>query len=107
MTVVPAEHAAKIENIIGAAPIELPTALTHSEFTDWLRSEDMDGRLVNFLAQRDDCAGATPSQWVRLARLGNSEWFCELSSDARRAISLGIIGQQAFNAYVNWLVPSV
>lgn len=95
------------ETVIGSMVATTPTFHTHREFVDWLRLKNEDGQLANFLAQRNDCAGATPNQWSMLAHLGNDERFREVPSEKRRELTIGIIGQKAFTAYLNWLVPSV
>ena len=83
------------------------SAPTHAEFVAWARTQEtVDDRIVDFLASRDDCAGATPAEWTRLATIGATPWFKALLGDRRRAITIGVVGEAAFNAYQDWAIET-
>lgn len=81
-------------------------AHSHIEFVDWARANGVDDRIIDFLASRDDCAGTSAAAWVRLGRTGASAWFRGLPEDQRRTISRGLIGDDAFRIYVEWVLDN-
>ena len=97
-----------IDNAIAASssPTYSYVNASHAEFVDWLRTSGHDGRIVDFLAQREDCADAAPAAWARLAKVGQSAWFKALPQEQRRSVSRSIIGETAFAAYVEWVLAT-
>lgn len=94
-----------VEKIIELANVTIPSVTgSHAEFVDWERSQGMYPRMVAFLAQREDGAGATPRQWTQLDQVRRRDDFKALPDDQRRAVSRGIVGDEAFDAYVGWLI---
>lgn len=75
----------------------------HDEFVDWLRTERDNSQIVDFLAQRQDTAGATPRQWAVLNRMVTKDDYLRLNDEQRRQVVVGILDQQAFDAFDSWL----
>ncbi len=98
-----------IDNAIAAS--DVPTyrhvGHTHAEFVDWARTAGVDGRIVDFLADREDCADTAPAAWVRLGTVGKSDWFKALPEDQRRAVTIGLVGDRGFKAYVAWMLDQL
>ena len=83
----------------------VPVHPTHDEFVAWARTQDgIDTRIVDFLADRIDCAGSTPADWMRVAKMGRTPWYAMLTGPQRTAILVGIVGQDATNAFMDWAV---
>lgn len=104
MTQIPAEAMTLVSAAIDATPIFVDVTTSHVEFLDWAQANGMDPKIHAFLAQRDDGAGASPRQWMQLSEVGTSPWHPGLPEDVRRAITRSIIGEDAFRAYVTWVV---
>ena len=77
---------------------------THHEFLDFARANGMDEKLLEFLESRGDLAGASPAQWMRLSNVGQQDWHPELHEGVRRQISIFILGREAFDNYVVWVL---
>lgn len=92
--------------VVAAFPMTfVPVQPTHDEFIAWARTQDgIDMRIVDFLADRVDCAGSTPADWMRVARMGRTPWYAMLTGPQRTAILVGIVGQEATNEFMDWAV---
>lgn len=102
MTAIPPLVAA----VVAAFPMTyVPVTATHDEFIAWARTQDgVDTRIVDFLANRIDCAGSTPADWMRLARMGMTPWFATLPGFQRTSITVGVVGKEPANAFMDWAV---
>lgn len=76
----------------------------HADFLEYARDNGMDQRLLAFLTERGDLAGATPNAWMRLTNVGQQEWHGGLSSDTRQQITMAVIGREGYNNYVDWVI---
>lgn len=115
MTITTAQPTPALIAGIDAALVQAPRyahiGQTHAEFVEWLRSDEICDRVydraVDFLTQRGDCAGSSPAAWTRLVSLGRTHWFAKVPAEQRSTISRFIIGDQAFDAYVAWLLDGL
>lgn len=80
------------------APIEF----THAEFIDWAKANNFCKRLLAFLEDQGNFAGASPKSWQDLSRVGQTDEFKAQPSDFRRSFTIGTIGLKAYNVYVMW-----
>lgn len=81
---------------------------TPAEFLAWGRETgNLCERLAAFIEERGDLAGGAPAAYVRLSHVGKSTWFTDLPGDQRRVISNALLGDQAFEAYVEWVVSNI
>lgn len=83
-------------------PIVTAITASHAEFVDWARTSGHDGRIIDFLANREDGAGAIPRQWSQMSQAMKNADYQALRPDQKRGIAVSMIGQEAFDAYVAW-----
>lgn len=91
------------ESLAYSSKIPEPVLCSHQEFLEWSKDK-MDPKLHEFLSQRDDCAGATPRQWMQLSKAGENDGYLALPADARADITVLLVGQEAYDAYVAYIL---
>ena len=80
------------------------TEYSHDEFLEYARNYGMMKEILEFLTDRGDLAGASPAAWMQLSNVGTQDWHGALHENTRRQITIFIIGQSAFDRYVEWLL---
>lgn len=94
--------------VVATFPLPVVQASTHAEFIAWARTQaGVDVRIIDFLAEREDCAGATPEEWMRIAQMGTKPWFTSLPGAQRNQILNGVVGIEASNAFMDWAMEKL
>lgn len=91
-----------IDLVLTPVPVAPGVIASHAEFVDWARRNALDGRIVDFLADREDGAGATPREWMHMSEALKNADYQALRPDQKRQIAVLTIGQKAFDAYTAW-----
>lgn len=82
--------------------VEEQSYYEHKSFLGFAKSE-LAPQLYEFLAHRDDLAGATAHQWLDLNDLAKTPSFAALKADERRQKIIETIGDEAYGAYFEYM----
>ena len=75
-----------------------------ADFVTWAKTQGVSDIITKYIASAEELPNLNFAEWSALLTIGQTKEFLSMKGEDRKAISNTIVGKEAMEAYVVWLV---